>query len=94
LMLEVVAKSDLYKTPINFYEQVVKGEVIQKTDSYRTFDIRKMGNVRKLTYMIDERGQEDFGTGDHHETAVEAFKEAEAEDSAEKLIDLGKTELL
>lgn len=94
LMLEVVSKSSLYKTPINFYNQVVKGEAIQKTDSYRTYDIKKMGNIKKLTYIIDERGQEDFGTGDHHETAVEAFEEAQSEDSAEKLIDLGRTEFL
>ena len=90
LMLEVVSRSDLYKTPINFYKQVVKGEAVQKTDSYRTYDIRKMGDIRRLTYLIDERGQEDFGTEDHHETAVEAFQEAVAEDSAEQLIELQK----
>ena len=74
LLLEVIANSDLYKTPIDFYERVVRGDAVQKTDSYRTYDIRKMGNVKKYTYLIDDRGQEDFGTGDQHETAVEAFE--------------------
>lgn len=74
LMLEVVAKADLYRSPIDFYARVVKGKAIQETDSYRTYDIRKMGNVRKLTYQIDERGREKAGTGDLHDITTEAFE--------------------
>lgn len=60
LMVEVVAKSDIYKSPIDFYKRVISQEPIQKTDSYRTYEIRKMNNIRKLEYQIDERGREEL----------------------------------
>jgi hypothetical protein len=74
LMVEIVAKADMYKTPADFYTRVIKQEPIQKTDSYRTYEIRKMGNIRKLTYQVDERGREEAGTGELHDTTVESFE--------------------
>ena len=60
MMVEVFAKRDLYVTPIDFYNRVVSQEVIKKTDSYRTYDLNKMGNIRRVTYQVDERGREEL----------------------------------
>lgn len=74
LMVEIVAKADIYKTPADFYTRVIKQEAIQKTDSYRTYEIRKMGHIRKFTYQIDERGREKAGTGELHSTTDQSFE--------------------
>lgn len=60
MMVEVFAKSDLYVSPSDFYSRVVSQDAIKKTDSYRTYDLNKMGNIRKLTYQVDERGREEL----------------------------------
>lgn len=60
LMVEVVAKSDLYKSPQDFYTRVLSQGPVSKTDSYRTYDLRKMGNIMKVEYQIDERGREEL----------------------------------
>lgn len=60
MMVEVFAKKDLYVTPIDFYNRVVGQETIKKTDSYRTYDLNKMGNIRRVEYQLDERGREEL----------------------------------
>lgn len=60
MMVEVFAKKDLFESPTQFYEQVIKQPVIQNTDSYRTYFVNKIGNLRRLTYKIDERGREEL----------------------------------
>lgn len=60
MMVEVFAKKDLYVTPIDFYNRVISQEVIKKADAYRTYDLNKMGNIRRVTYQVDERGREEL----------------------------------
>ena len=60
MMVEVFAKKDLYVTPVDFYNRVVSQSAIKKTDSYRTYDLNKMGNIRRVEYQVDERGREEL----------------------------------
>lgn len=60
MMVEVFAKQDLYKTPHDFYARVISREVIQDTDSYRTYNVRKMANIHRMKYYIDDQGREEL----------------------------------
>lgn len=53
LMHEIVSKLNLYNNPHEFYVRVISKENIQRTDSYRTYDIEKMYKVSKYKYEID-----------------------------------------
>lgn len=58
MMVEIFAKSDIYVSPEDFYARVISQDVIKNTDSYRTYDLNKMGNIRRVKYQVDERGRE------------------------------------
>lgn len=60
MMVEVFAKRDIYVSPTDFYARVLSQDVIRKTDAYRTYDLNKMGNIRRMTYQVDERGREEL----------------------------------
>jgi hypothetical protein len=60
MMVEVFAKRDLYVSPTDFYARVVSQDAIKQTDSYRTYDLNKMGNIRRVKYQVDERGREEL----------------------------------
>lgn len=55
LMTEVISKLMLHKDPFDFYNKVIKQHTIQKTDSYRTYNIRKMTHIHRVKYDLDER---------------------------------------
>ena len=56
LLNEIFDKAADYRTPIDMYERVIKRKEIMKTDSYRTYNIRKIGNLTKVSYNIENKG--------------------------------------
>lgn len=50
LMIEVVGQMRPDDTTQEFYNRVVKRENVARTDAYRTFDVRKMGNITIRPY--------------------------------------------
>lgn len=51
LLTEVISKMHTRDTPESFYNRVIKlSGTIQKTDAYRTYDIRKIRDIRVRHY--------------------------------------------
>jgi hypothetical protein len=53
LKVEVVDKMLPTDTPLQFYQRVVTKPNIAKIDAYRTYDVRKMGNITIRPYKLN-----------------------------------------